>query len=49
MGIVYNDGKRCYFVTKVGPRGVCVFYEVKISATEILSFYKPSTTNEKFP
>ena len=35
------DGKRHCFVTEVIPRAFCVFYEVKISVTEISNFFKP--------
>ena len=37
---VNNGNKRHCFVAKVGSRGFCVFYEVKISVTESSSFFK---------
>jgi hypothetical protein len=36
-----NNGGKNHFVTKVGSRGFCVFYEVKTSVTESSSFFKP--------
>jgi hypothetical protein len=35
---VNKDSKRHCFIAKVGPRGFCVFYELKRSATESSSF-----------
>jgi hypothetical protein len=37
---VDNNGERHCVVIKVGPRSVYVFHEMKISETEISSFFK---------